>query len=185
MKSCRYNILWIVVGLLSFLSCKDDKNRTDVELEAYKQEQRAAFLAKEKDPAYQKWNSEAGDGFVLAKLIKKGTGKKAYFNSWVSVFYKGSLTNGTTFDQNLFEDGVPFKCAVNSNYSYLAGGYSPVIAGWGVALQHMVEGDKYEVWIPYELAYGKEGSGDKIKPYTTLIFEIELVSVDKQAAKPN
>lgn len=53
--------------------------------------------------------------------------------------------------------------------------------GWTVALQHMVEGDKYEVWIPQQLAYGASDNGD-IPAYSTLIFEIELVSVDEQAA---
>ena len=48
-------------------------------------------------------------------------------------------------------------------------------------LQHMVEGDKYEVWIPQQLAYGASDNGD-IPAYSTLIFEIELVSVDEQAA---
>lgn len=56
-----------------------------------------------------------------------------------------------------------------------------VISGWTVALQHMVEGDKYEVWIPQQLAYGASDNGD-IPAYSTLIFEIELVSVDEQAA---
>ena len=60
-------------------------------------------------------------------------------------------------------------------------GYGSVISGWTVALQHMVEGDKYEVWIPQQLAYGASDNGD-IPAYSTLIFEIELVSVDEQAA---
>lgn len=174
-------------------SCKDDDDDTEaVEREAYKLEQDIAFQAKVNETGFEKWNSEAGDGYVFAKLIKKGDGKQAYFNSLVSVYYKGSLTDGTVFDQNLFDDGIPFPCAVSPYYAKKVTDpvtgkstqYGSVISGWGVALQHMVEGDKYEVWIPQSLAYGASGSGS-IKPYATLVFEMELVSVDQQAASAN
>lgn len=180
------HIALMLLCVLVVSSCKDDNDDTEVvEKEAYRLEQDIAFQAKVNDTGFEKWVSEAGDGYVFAKLIKKGDGKKAYFNSRVSVYYKGSLTDGTEFDARLFEDGTPFKCAVYSAYAnYNArtnpNGYSSVISGWTVALQHMVEGDKYEVWIPQELAYGASGSGS-IPGYSTLIFEIELVSVDEQA----
>ena len=166
-------------------SCKgDDDNSEAVEREAYRLENETAFMAKSQDPNYVKWVSQANNGYVFAKLIKKGNGKQIFFNSRVSVYYKGSLIDGTEFDQQLFDDGVPFKCAVSpyyANYSSYTGlGYSSVISGWGVALQNMEEGDKYEIWIPQELAYGASGQGD-IKAYSTLIFEIEVVSVDEQA----
>ena len=169
-------------------SCKDDDDDTEaVEREAYKLEQDIAFQAKVNETGFEKWNSEAGDGYVFAKLIKKGDGKQAYFNSLVSVYYKGSLTDGTVFDQQLFDDGIPFPCAVSHAKTVTdpvtnsQTKYGSVISGWTVALQHMVEGDKYEVWIPQQLAYGASESGD-IPAYSTLIFEIELVSVDEQAA---
>ena len=96
-------------------SCKDDDDDTEaVEREAYKLEQDIAFQAKVNETGFVRWYSEAGDGYVCAKLIEKGNGKQAYFNSRVSVYYKGSLTDGTEFDARLFEDGTPFKCAVSS-----------------------------------------------------------------------
>lgn len=76
-----------------------------------------AFQAKVNETGFVRWYSEAGDGYVCAKLIEKGNGKQAYFNSRVSVYYKGSLTDGTEFDARLFEDGTPFKCAVSSYYA--------------------------------------------------------------------
>ena len=90
---------------------------------------------------------------------------------------------------NLFDDGIPFPCAVSPYYAKTVTDpvtnsqtkYGSVISGWTVALQHMVEGDKYEIWIPQQLAYGASDNGD-IPAYSTLIFEIELVSVDEQAA---
>lgn len=184
------HIALMLLCVLVVSSCKDDNDDTEaVEKEAYRLEQDIAFQAKVNDTGFEKWVSEAGDGYVFAKLIKKGDGKKAYFNSLVSVYYKGSLTDGTIFDQRLFDDGVPFPCAVSPYYAKTVKDpvtevkttYGSVISGWTVALQHMVEGDKYEVWIPQELAYGASGSGS-IPGYSTLIFEIELVSVDEQAA---
>ncbi|RHJ81018.1 FKBP-type peptidyl-prolyl cis-trans isomerase [Parabacteroides sp. AM08-6] len=167
-------------------SCKDDNDDSEaIEQAAYKLKNETAFLEKAQDPSYVKWVSQANIGYVFAKLIKKGDGKKVYFNSRVSVYYKGSLIDGTVFDKKLLEDGAPFKCAVNSYYanynSYTGEGYMSVISGWGVALQNMVEGDKYEIWIPQELAYGASGQST-ILPYSTLIFELEVVSVDEQAA---
>ncbi len=183
------HIALMLLCVLVVSSCKDDNDDTEaVEKEAYRLEQDIAFQAKVNDTGFEKWVSEAGDGYVFAKLIKKGDGKKAYFNSLVSVYHKGSLTDGTIFDQRLFDDGVPFPCAVSPYYAKTVKDpvtevkttYGSVISGWTVALQHMVEGDKYEVWIPQELAYGASGSGS-IPGYSTLIFEIELVSVDEQA----
>lgn len=177
------HIALMMLCVLVVSSCKDDKDDTEAaEKEAYKLEQEIAFQAKVNETGFEKWGSEAGDGYVCARLIKKGNGKRAYFNSRVSVYYRGTLTDGTEFDANLFEDGAPFKCAVSSYYATST--YGSVISGWSVALQHMAEGDKYEVWIPQQLAYGANGSGD-IPGYSTLVFEIELVSVDEQAVKPS
>lgn len=182
------HIALMLLCTLAISSCKDDNDESKaVEQEAYKLENDIAFQAKGNDPDYVKWVSEAGDGVVYAKLIKKGNGEQIYFSSRVSIYYKGTLIDGTKFDQQLFEDGVPFKCAVSPYYanynSYNPDGYSSVISGWGVALQNMVEGDKYEVWIPQQLGYGATDKGT-IPPYSTLIFEIEVVSVDEQAVKP-
>lgn len=174
----------MLLCVLAVSSCKDD-DKDEVIDETYKLKNEAAFQEKLNDHTYTKWNSPANNGFVLAKQLKEGTGKQVYYNSRISVYYKGSLIDGTVFDSNLEEDtSIPFRCAVSSAYanynSYNPNGYTSVIAGWTVALQYMKEGDKWEVWIPQELGYGSSGSGT-IQPYTTLIFEIEVASVDEQA----
>lgn len=168
----------MLMCVLAVSSCKDDKDEEVID-ETYKLENEAAFQEKLNDHSYTKWNSPANNGFVLAKQIKEGTGKQIYYNSRISVYYKGSLIDGTVFDSCLEEDTTPFKCVVSSTYATT--GYSSVIPGWTVALQYMREGDKWEVWIPQELGYGSIGQGS-IKPYATLIFEIEVASVDQQAA---
>lgn len=185
MKKYLHFVL-VAVCVLIASSCKDESNENDIEKELYKTEQEQAFLAMEVAPGFVKWFSQAGDGFVFAKQLRKGDGKRAYFNSRVSVYYKGTLTDGTVFDQRELLDGVPLKCAVNANYanynSTTGAGYMSVISGWGVALQNMVEGDKYEVWIPQQLGYGAIDKTE-IPAYSTLIFEIDLVSVDEEAVQ--
>ncbi|MDO4755937.1 MAG: FKBP-type peptidyl-prolyl cis-trans isomerase [Parabacteroides sp.] len=174
------HIALMLLCVLALPACGGDEVDTEaVEKEAYKLEQEIAFLEKANDPNYVKWESEAGDGYVFAKLIKKGNGKRAYFNSLVSVYYKGFFVDGKSFDAYQPEDGIPFRCSVSSYYANTY--YTSVIDGWGVALQHMVEGDIYEVWIPQELGYGEIDNGD-IPANSTLVFQIELISVDLQAA---
>lgn len=182
-----------------FTSCKDDDdNSDDIAVEAYKLENEKAFQAKANDPDYiQMKIAGAGDYFVYAKKLQEGK-KPAipiYYNSRVKVYYKGWLVNSTPddyFDKCEFEDGSPAKFAVSSysaNYSQYnnPNGYSAPISGWTIALQNMVVGEKWEVWIPYQLAYGtsdrKDSAGNvSIPAYSTLVFEIEVMERTAEAA---
>ena len=182
-----------------FTSCKDDDdNSDDIAVEAYKLENEKAFQAKANDPDYiQMKIAGAGDYFVYAKKLKEGE-KPAipiYYNSRVKVYYKGWLANSTSddpFDKCEFDDGFPAKFAVSyysANYSQYnnPNGYSEPISGWTIALQNMVVGEKWEVWIPYQLAYGtsdrKDSAGNvSIPAYSTLVFEIEVMERTAEAA---
>ena len=84
----------------------------------------------------------------------------------VKVHYKGTLADGTVFDSSV-DRGQPAEFGVHE-----------VIPGWTEALQLMREGDKWEVYIPSKLGYGERGAGAKIPPNSTLIFEVELISVN-------
>tara|TARA_B100000586_G_scaffold41851_1_gene26826 strand:- start:1399 stop:2073 length:675 start_codon:yes stop_codon:yes gene_type:complete len=99
------------------------------------------------------------------KIVKNGEGKKPLVNSRVVVHYRGTLINGTEFDSS-YARGEPIELSLNQ-----------VIKGWQEALQLMPVGSKWQIVIPSELAYGERGAGRVIGPNSTLIFDIELVSI--------
>jgi FKBP-type peptidyl-prolyl cis-trans isomerase FklB len=101
------------------------------------------------------------------EVIKEGTGESPKATSTVTTHYTGTLIDGTVFDSSV-ERGQPAQFPVNG-----------VIKGWTEALQLMKPGSKYKLYIPSDLAYGDGGSPPKIGPGETLIFEVELISVDK------
>ncbi|GAB3195208.1 FKBP-type peptidyl-prolyl cis-trans isomerase FklB [Pontibacter aydingkolensis] len=98
-------------------------------------------------------------------ILKEGTGKSPSASDTVTTHYHGTLIDGTTFDSS-YERGQPATFPVNG-----------VIAGWTEALQLMKEGSKWRLFIPSGLAYGAQGAGDVIGPNSTLIFDVELLSV--------
>jgi FKBP-type peptidyl-prolyl cis-trans isomerase FklB len=93
------------------------------------------------------------------------SGKKPAANSTVKTHYHGTLINGQVFDSSV-DRGQPIEFAVNG-----------VIAGWTEALQLMVPGDKWKLYIPHSLAYGAQGAGGAIGPYQALVFEVELIDI--------
>ena len=102
------------------------------------------------------------------KSLKSGSGKMPKVTDTVKVHYTGTLIDGSVFDSSV-ERGQPATFPV-----------SGVIAGWTEALQLMKEGDKWQVFIPAKLAYGERGpQGSKIGPNSTLIFDVELLAIEK------
>lgn len=99
------------------------------------------------------------------KIIKEGTGEKPTASSTVKTHYHGTLIDGTVFDSSV-DRGEPISFGVNR-----------VIKGWTEALQLMPVGSKWELYIPYNLAYGPKGSG-AIAPYAALIFQVELLGIE-------
>ncbi len=103
---------------------------------------------------------------VQYKVIKEGTGVMPKDTSRVKVHYEGRTLDGKVFDSS-YKRGQPTDFRANQ-----------VIKGWTEALVHMPAGSIWEVYIPQELAYGERQQGADIKPFSMLIFKIELIEVD-------
>lgn len=98
------------------------------------------------------------------EVLKPGSGAKPTATSNVTVHYHGTLIDGTVFDSSV-DRGETISFGLNQ-----------VIKGWTEGLQLMSTGAKYRFYIPYDLAYGAQGSPPKISPFSALIFEVELFS---------
>jgi FKBP-type peptidyl-prolyl cis-trans isomerase FklB len=107
------------------------------------------------------------------KILTAGTGPKPTAADSVSCNYRGTLINGKEFDSS-YKRGQPATFPVNG-----------VIKGWTEALQLMAVGSKWQLFIPPELAYGDRGAGADIGPGSTLIFEVELLSIQSKDNKDN
>ena len=128
-------------------------------------------------------NKKAGDTFLEAnkakegvsvtdsglqyKIIKAGNGTKPTASDSVKVHYHGTLIDGTVFDSSV-ERGEPIVFGVGQ-----------VIKGWQEALQLMPVGSKWQIYVPSDLAYGERGAGATIGPNATLIFDVELLGIEK------
>lgn len=148
---------------MSFEEADETSNRLyetlmTVQFNKFRDENVGFLEAKEKEENVVK--TESG---LLYEVIKLGDGgPKPKANSDVEVRYRGELVDGTVFDES--------TTPVSLNLAN-------VIAGWTEGLQLMSVGDKYKFYIPSALGYGEQGAGSDIRPYATLIFEVELVSI--------
>jgi FKBP-type peptidyl-prolyl cis-trans isomerase FklB len=100
------------------------------------------------------------------EVLKMGDGKKPSATDRVNVHYHGTLITGEVFDSSV-ERGEPITFGLNQ-----------VIKGWTEVVQLMPVGSKFRAYIPYNLAYGERGAGGSIQPYSTLIFDIELLAIE-------
>jgi FKBP-type peptidyl-prolyl cis-trans isomerase len=160
----------------------DEEIRTTLtELRAQLQQKQAAVVQE----ASAK-NKQEGEAFLAAnkgkegvvtlpsglqyKILKEGDGKKPLATDTVQCNYRGTLIDGTEFDSSAKHGGAPASFPVNG-----------VIKGWTEALQLMPVGSKWQLFVPSDLAYGDRGAGGSIGPGATLIFEVELVSIQDKA----
>jgi FKBP-type peptidyl-prolyl cis-trans isomerase FklB len=108
---------------------------------------------------------ESGMQYII---MKEGTGAIPGPTDKVKTHYHGTLISGEVFDSSV-DRGEPISFPVNG-----------VIKGWTEALQLMPVGSKWKLFIPYNLAYGERGAGAKIGPFSTLVFEVELLGIEEQ-----
>ena len=151
--------------------------------QAYVKEHTEAIKAKALEAKYGE-NKAAGEKFLAEnktkegvittesglqyKIIKAGKGEIPTKESSVKVNYKGTLIDGTEFDSS-YKRNAPATFRADQ-----------VIKGWTEALTMMPVGSKWELYIPQELAYGARETGGQIKPFSTLIFEVELLEIEKK-----
>jgi FKBP-type peptidyl-prolyl cis-trans isomerase FklB len=158
------------------LLTQDEERAALAELQADMQKQMEAKMQQLGDA-----NKKEGEAFLAAnktkegvvtlpsglqyKILKEGTGPKPAATDTVVCNYRGTLVNGKEFDSS-YRRGQPATFPV-----------SGVIRGWTEALQLMPVGSKWELFLPSELAYGARGAGPDIGPNATLIFDVELLSI--------
>ena len=171
----------LMAGFISGITGKKALMQKE-EAQMYAQMKMEAIRAKVLEEKYGE-NKKAGEDFLAAnakkegvktiegsnvqyKVIKEGNGELPKDTSLVTVHYEGKLIDGTVFDSS-YERKEPTKFRANQ-----------VIKGWTEALVHMPAGSVWEVYIPQDKAYGAQETS-KIKPFSTLIFKIELKDVNK------
>lgn len=173
----RENLLaGFVAGVINkgVMSKEEARALTQTSMDAIKEKANAEKYADNK-AAGEKFLAEnkAKEGVVTTpsglqyKIITKGNGAIPADSSKVKVNYKGTLIDGTEFDSS-YKRNEPATFRANQ-----------VIKGWTEALTMMPVGSKWELYIPYDLAYGTRETGGQIKPYSTLIFEVELLGIEK------
>ena len=133
--------------------------------------QERAVAAQKDGAAFLEKNSERAEVTTTAsglqyEVLQEGAGEKPKATSKVSVHYEGRLLDGTIFDSS-YKRGQPATFGLNQ-----------VIKGWTEGVQLMTPGSKYRFFIPSQLAYGDQGAGNSIGPGETLVFDVELISVE-------
>ena len=133
-------------------------------------QEKAAAASQEQGETFLRMNKERPGVVTLPSglqylVLKQGNGQQPKATDRVRCHYEGRLVDGTVFDSSI-QRGEPAVFGVGQ-----------VIQGWVEALQLMKEGDKWRLYIPYQLAYGEQGAGDAIPPRAALVFDVELLNV--------
>lgn len=154
----KFIIPVIILLLVAFFIYRNINNQKTA---AVNIEQGAQFLAENSE----REGVKVTDSGLQYLVLKEGTGTvHPSATSQVKVHYQGTLLDGTEFDSS-YKRGEPISFKLNQ-----------VIKGWQEGLQLMVEGEKVRLFIPYDIAYGKSGSGP-IPAGATLIFDVELIDI--------
>ena len=156
------------------------EQEANTEVKELHQETKQKTIAQRREKLQK--NKQEGEAFLAAnktkegvitlpsglqyKILNAGEGKKPSGNDVVFCNYRGTLLNGMEFDSSYRRGGKPSPFAL-----------ARVMRGWKEALQLMPEGSKWQIFVPSDLAYGASGAGKVIEPNSTLIFDLELVSI--------
>jgi FKBP-type peptidyl-prolyl cis-trans isomerase FklB len=154
-----------IMGYINKREAAKSQQKAELDKEVYKDyiAQNEAFLVSNK----AKTGVTVTPSGLQYEVIKMGTGPKPTAESTVKVHYVGTLIDGTEFDSSI-KRNEPAQFPVTG-----------VIPGWTEALQLMPVGSKFKLVLPQTIAYGAAGAGEVIKPYSTLVFEVELLEIVK------
>lgn len=171
----------LICGICT-VSCKEEEDVLSYDPE-WKAMNEAYFLSHKDSAEYialVDTLANSGDS-IYYKILETRAGKTPCFTDTVNVTYKGWITK--KWDTEYETDSI-FDTTAGSRYEFLGAPFgvaSGTISGWRLALQYMKVGDKWEVVIPSSMAYGSTGKGS-IPPYSTLNFEMQLVSITRNGA---
>lgn len=162
MKKIFYLLLIPLFFCISQSCSKDNNSGTN-----WRTENEAYITKIQSNPKYKEVSIPQGPGsvYVIKDPESSGTGELPLYTSTVKVRYKGSLIDGTVFD--------------DASDRTVELSVSGVVPGFAVALQNMCVGDKWEVDIPWQLGYGTSSPSSVIPSYSALIFEIELIEISQ------
>jgi FKBP-type peptidyl-prolyl cis-trans isomerase len=154
-----------IMGFIGKREAEKAEKKAKLDKEVYKDyiSQNEAFLASNKSKPGVTTTASG----LQYEVIKMGKGQIPTPENTVKVNYVGTLIDGSEFDSSI-KRGTPAEFSVGG-----------VIAGWTEALQLMPVGSKFKLYLPQSIAYGATGAGEVIKPYSTLIFEVELLEITK------
>lgn len=172
-------LLSSLFALLVFISC----DKTETFDDRWQVENEAQFASISANSQYTRLESKSGNGYIMYKVIESGDGETPYFTDVVKVLYTGwykniwSMPDTYTDDKgNLIINKIIFDSTADRNDIPSTLQVKSFVDGFSTALQNMQVGDKWEIWIPWNMAYGASGKSP-IRGYTTLAFEIELVDI--------
>lgn len=184
----QLSLIFSFCAMVLLASCGDKTETFD---EQWKNANEAQFAIIATTPGYQRLESPSKKGSIIRKVINSGDGETPTFDQQVKVLYKGWYKKDWSDERDSYTDSqgntvinkVVFDSTDRNNmpstfYVNPMASTSGIIEGFSTALQYMRVGDKWEVWIPWQLGYGAS-SYSSIKGYSTLVFEIELVSIVK------
>ena len=158
----------VMAGMETVISSREAQVMLNEYFQKKEKEQAQTAIAEGK--VYLEQNAKR-DGVTQTKsglqyeVLTEGTGKSPKATDTVRCHYEGRLLDGTVFDSS-YKRGEPADFGLNQ-----------VIPGWTEGVQLMKEGAKFRFHIPYLLAYGERGAGAQIPPYSTLVFDVELIKV--------